>query len=221
MTVIMILIMVAAFLLADAIVQRSRRSAEAPGLALQPLWEVPSNIKVARNHTWIREESDGSVSLGLDGFLGRLIGNVSEILLPGINDPVNPSLADLRIMDGRRSLQVASPVAGRVVAVNPAVLANPRLLRSDPYGRGWLIKIHPRKDGRDGAFIVPSPADWLRSQLASAKEFFAARGPQGAVAFMQDGGVPIDGILSSFDERVWGEFNASFASLAEATVDQH
>ena len=37
--------------------------------------------------------------------------------------------------------EIISPASGRVVAVNPAVIANPGLINEDPYGGGWLVEL--------------------------------------------------------------------------------
>jgi glycine cleavage system H protein len=36
---------------------------------------------------------------------------------------------------------VYSPVTGTVTAVNAAVVANPALINTDPYGAGWLFQL--------------------------------------------------------------------------------
>ena len=46
--------------------------------------------------------------------------------------------------------ELFAPVNGEVVAVNTAVVDDPALVNSDPYGEGWLIKV-----------AVDSPADLL------------------------------------------------------------
>jgi glycine cleavage system H protein len=40
------------------------------------------------------------------------------------------------------SSPIESPVTGEVIEVNHDVLETPDLINSDPYGSGWLVKVH-------------------------------------------------------------------------------
>ena len=55
--------------------------------------------------------------------------------------------------------------------------------------------------------------EWLRKQTELAKEFLTVRTPQAAFVTMQDGGVPVDGLLKNYDTHVWEEFQQSFVTL--------
>jgi glycine cleavage system H protein len=224
MTVLLILLTLIIFLAADYFVQRSKARAEArvpvrdaagafPAvLGLAPY--VPEDIALAYNHTWLRTDPDGTHTLGLDGLLARLVGSVEQLILPRVGAVVAPSANAISVRHGTGGLVLSSPVRGRIVGVNSEVLSNPRLATSDPYGKGWLVKIEPmRENDRTQAFIVPKAKEWMRQQSEMIKEFFATRTPAGVLATMQDGGIPVEGLLKNYGPDVWEEFNASFASL--------
>ncbi len=213
MTVLLMITMAIAFLTVDFFVQRRREAL----LAVEQAHQIglPAGIALAANHTWLREEQHGVWTLGLDEFLARLTGAVEDILLPQTGATVAPATAGVTLRDGAKRLSLAIPVNGRIVEVNQAVLRNPALARTDPYGSGWLMRIRPERaslaslksrQGRDAS-------EWLRSQAELARQFFVERIPQPAYATMLDGGQLADGILKEMDAELWKEFQKTFTDL--------
>ena len=219
MTVLLVLLTLIMFLVADHFVQKSRE--RAAQLATRPGYGsleflLPPNVALATNHTWMKNESKGITTVGLDEFLGRLVGAVEDIILPQVGSSLSPATATINLKDGKKSLALASPVRGRVVAINENVLKNPALAKIDPYGTGWLMKIQPEShEEKQRAFSGTQAMEWLRKQTELAKEFLTVRAPQTALVTMQDGGVPVDGLLKKYDVRVWEEFQQSFVTLRQ------
>jgi glycine cleavage system H protein len=221
MTVLLVLFTLILFLIADGVVQKVRRAKSAP--LARPLsingFRLPDNLALALNHTWVKNDSRGIATIGLDELLGKVVGSVEDILLPPLNALVGQSDDAFVLRHGTKTLPVASPVEGRVVAVNANLVTNPALARKDPYGTGWLVKVVPRSQSssfperRTGKEAL----EWLKHQAELMREFFAAQNPHPSLATMQDGGVPSEGLLLKFDRRVWGEFQRSFASLPSQT----
>ena len=48
------------------------------------------------------------------------------------------------------------PVAGKVVEVNSSLEDNPELVNEDPYGEGWIIKIHITNESQIDTLLSPS-----------------------------------------------------------------
>lgn len=219
MTVLLVLLTLTMFLVADHFVQKSRE--RAAHLASQPAYGateflLPPNVDLATNHTWMKREPRGITTIGLDEFLGRLVGAVENIVLPQVGASLTPAAATISLRDGKKSLALAAPVGGRVVAINERVLQNPELAKVDPYGTGWLMKIQPEnQNAKHDAFSGSQAIQWLRKQTELAKEFLTLRAPQAGYATMQDGGVPVDGMLKHYDVRVWEEFQQSFVVLRQ------
>jgi glycine cleavage system H lipoate-binding protein len=96
----------------------------------------------ASGHSWLRP--DGSrLRVGLDDLAQRLLPWAVAVELPSPGRRVKAGEPVARISSGGREAVVASPLSGTVVTVNPAVAAEPTLLKSDCYGRGWLFALQP------------------------------------------------------------------------------
>jgi len=227
MTVLLVLFTLIVFLVTDYFVQKSRSSgARAKGEArshrqfLLPSLHFPDDASLALNHTWARHDRDGTTTLGLDEFLGRLVGTVESIALPEIGTRVTPATVGIALRQGNKSLELSTPLAGRVVTVNPDILKNPSIVRSDPYGKGWLMTVKPEAEDNTlfKKFMVEKPGEWLAQQTERAKEFFRAYLAQGQPALMQDGGIPTQGLLQECDAEVWAAFKESFVALDDPQI---
>ena len=213
MTVLLVLFTLILFLAADHFVQKSRRS-RVLAQARQRL-VLPDDVALASNHTWIRKDRLGTITLGLDELMGKLVGAIDEIILPSVDSSITPARATISIRQGGKTLSFAPPVAGRVVEVNTRVRNEPRLARHRPYDEGWLVRIQPATVAPRESRTGNAANAWLKEQAERVKEFLAARSAHNEPAFLQDGGLPAAGVLSGFAINVWHEFEREFVALPE------
>jgi glycine cleavage system H protein len=109
--------------------------------------------------TWALVERN-RVRIGLSDFLQQRSGDVAfaEVKPAGTAVQAGEEVAVIETI--KVNLSLASPVAGKVVEVNPALADTPEVINQDPYGAGWLA--------------VVEPADWEadRSRLLTAAAYF-------------------------------------------------
>ena len=216
MTVLLMVFTLVLFLTTDYFVQKARAAAAmrlaetSPGRMLL----IPDGTRVAENHSWFTKVKEGVTTIGFDELIGRLVGAAEEILLPEVGSRLSPAQAIATLRDGERSLEISSPVSGRVVAVNQEVMKNPALAVKDPYGSGWLVKIEPApKSGMEKSLAGKQAMEWLLGQADLMKEFLIGCMGQRPLATLQDGGMPVDGALKRYDCSVWKKFQERFVSL--------
>jgi len=94
----------------------------------------------SENDCWVHFE-DMNATVGVTDYLQKSSGDVAflEPLLPGVDVVAGGKLGELETM--KVTLDLQSPVNGRVVAVNQELEAHPELINSDPYGAGWICRI--------------------------------------------------------------------------------
>jgi|WetSurMetagenome_2_1015567.scaffolds.fasta_scaffold450786_1 glycine cleavage system H protein len=219
MTVLLVLFTLILFLTCDHFVQRYRvrtATAHAPA-ARRAAVAFPQGVALATNHTWMKENADGSFTIGLDEFMSRIIGGVEKITLPLIGEALMPAKPRLALATNGRTLQFAAPINGNVVEANAAVLNNPSLMINDPYGNGWLLRVSTknRDAAKSGGYMVQRPAEWLSDQFTAVRDFLARNSHDETALVLQEGGVPVAGILQDYDAKIWQEFGARFATLHE------
>src|SRR5271165_2324110 len=153
MTVIMVLLTFAIFLLIDyvyaqkkvakqAVLQTvSREAAPRVVPAMVAGFEVPENVRYHAGHTWALSESRELVRVGLDDFAAKLVGKIESIALPQRGRWVRQGQKIWTIFRDGKSVDMVSPIEGTVTAINEGVMKDPELARKDPYGEGWLLTV--------------------------------------------------------------------------------
>ena len=91
-------------------------------------------------YEWLQVE-DGSVTIGVSEEGLEELTEVSAINLPAEGEEVNPDEVCGEVETESGPLNLYSPVEGKVVEINAAVVENPQLLFEDPYGDGWLFRV--------------------------------------------------------------------------------
>jgi CheY-like chemotaxis protein/glycine cleavage system H lipoate-binding protein len=97
-----------------------------------------------RGHSWVRVLAGGEVLVGFEVAFLKVVGEISGLELPEPGTAVvrGRPCARLESTDGHTH-GLWAPVAGKVVAVNDELRAAPRMVRQDPYGRGWVLRVAP------------------------------------------------------------------------------
>lgn len=123
------------------------RSADGDKAADSPDSEVKTSpIRSIGDQSWMMQEENGVVLLGVERSFLNTIGKIQMINLPAKGDRLRQGGPYLQIFStDLRSHTVLSPLSGMVVEVNNKVIENPNSALQDPYGEGWLIRLEPSK----------------------------------------------------------------------------
>lgn len=103
--------------------------------------ETPDDLKYTKEHEWLRMEGDFAV-VGITDFAQDSLGDVVFITLPDEGSSLEQAARFGEVESVKAVSELFSPVSGDVVERNEAVIETPELLNTDPYGAGWLLKIH-------------------------------------------------------------------------------
>jgi glycine cleavage system H protein len=102
---------------------------------------IPSELKYATTHEWVREEENGIVTVGITEHAQDLLGDMVFVELPDVGDNVSTG-DDICVAESvKAASDIYAPVTGEVVEVNEELEDAPELVNSDAYGGGWLFKI--------------------------------------------------------------------------------
>ena len=102
---------------------------------------IPNELRYVASHEWIRDEGDGTVTIGITDHAQDLLGDVVFVELPEVGDIVS-SGDDIGVVESvKAASDVYAPLTGEVVAVNEDLEDSPELVNSDPYGDGWFIRL--------------------------------------------------------------------------------
>ena len=102
---------------------------------------IPSELKYAASHEWVRNEGDGTVTVGITDHAQDLLGDMVFVELPDVDDEVSTG-DDICVAESvKAASDIYAPVSGKVIAVNEDLEDAPELVNSDAFGDGWLFKI--------------------------------------------------------------------------------
>ncbi len=101
----------------------------------------PKEIKYTESHEWVKEEGDDVVSVGINAFAVEELGDIVFIELPEAGEKTEQNAPFGAIESVKAVVDLNAPVTGEIVGVNTELEDNLEILQSDPYNKGWMIKI--------------------------------------------------------------------------------
>jgi CheY-like chemotaxis protein/glycine cleavage system H lipoate-binding protein len=103
-----------------------------------------STVKGIGEHSWMMQEDDGIVKIGVERPFLYSIGRVQSVYLPSVGDRLRQGSVYFQVFSADlRSQSLLSPISGIVTDVNEKILNDPNKSLEDPYDTGWLIKLEP------------------------------------------------------------------------------
>ncbi len=91
-------------------------------------------------YQWLLPEDD-QLTIGINEEGLDEIGEITKVMLPSEGDKVRADEIFGEIETDEGPLNIYSPVDGKIVEVNSAVLESPELIMEDSFGDGWLVRI--------------------------------------------------------------------------------
>ena|SRR5688572_21498458 len=101
---------------------------------------VPSDLKYARTHEWVRVSGD-TATVGITDHAQHELTDVVFLELPAVGGQVKAGESCAVVESVKTASDIYSPVSGQIVEANQAAVDNPALVNSEPYGGGWFYKI--------------------------------------------------------------------------------
>ena len=101
---------------------------------------IPADLKYAKSHEWVCVSGDTAV-VGITDHAQHELTDVVFVELPATGRKIKAGEACAVVESVKTASDIYSPVSGDVIEVNKAVVDNPALANTDPYGAGWFFKI--------------------------------------------------------------------------------
>jgi len=171
-------------------------------------FHVPENIAYHPGHSWLVRERKNVVRVGADEFAAALAGKVEKIELPTPGQWVRQGQRVVAFYRHGEKTELVSPTEGEVTGVNQDLLANPALLRQDPYGKGWLVSLHVPDEENTSRNLIPKML--IREWMSEAVARLYSHQPALAGAVAADGGRPAEDLLEALPDRNWKEVTGEF-----------
>jgi glycine cleavage system H protein len=103
---------------------------------------LSGELRFTPSHCWVREE-DFLVVVGITDYAQEQMSDLTYVELPEVGEHVAAESEVAVVESVKAANDVYAPVSGTVAEVNEALLEQPELVNSDPFGKGWLFKLKP------------------------------------------------------------------------------
>jgi len=100
----------------------------------------PSKLKYTNDHEWISVEGN----IGTIGITEYAQGELGDVVFVDID----PNLSEIKIGESFGTIEAVKtvselfgPCSGKITEINGELADSPELVNSDPYGKGWMVKV--------------------------------------------------------------------------------
>jgi glycine cleavage system H protein len=113
---------------------------------------VPANLKYAKSHEWVKQEADGSLTIGISDHAQEALGDIVFLELPEAGRVVKSGEECAVVESVKAASDIYAPVSGEIIAANTAVIEAPESVNQDAYA-AWLFKIKPSNPAEYAALL--------------------------------------------------------------------
>ena len=219
MTVLLFIITIILFLGVDVVLQRKSKASPAPLTERRPIADhlrAPSGIFFAPSHTWLSLFPSGSVRLGVDDIVLRMMEKPNVVFLKKSGSEAKKGEPIMQLKEGDRTLTVRSPIDGDIVELNEEMRNHPKLMKESLFNAGWAYTMKPRRISELTHMIFGENTHaWVQQEFGRLRDFIAASSHTGSLApvLMQDGGMHVEGALKHLSAKQCQEFEQEFLTV--------
>jgi glycine cleavage system H protein len=101
----------------------------------------PSELKYTKDHEWIKALDDNQALVGITEFAQGELGDIVFVDINSVGDSLKADEVFGTVEAVKTVSDLFLPINGKILEVNPELENQPELVNTDPYGKGWMVKI--------------------------------------------------------------------------------
>ena len=101
---------------------------------------IPEDLQYTEDHEWVKIENE-IATIGITDYAQGELGDIIFIELPQPGDAVEKKDSIGTIEAVKTVADIYSPMQGEIYEVNPILEDEPECVNTDPYAKGWIIKL--------------------------------------------------------------------------------
>jgi len=113
---------------------------------------IPEQLRYSKDHEWVAVAGD-IATIGITDYAQHSLGDVVYIDMPRVGDKFNIHEAFGSVESVKAVSEIFTPIGGEVTEVNDGLNDTPEAVNSDPYDKGWMIKIKMDNPGEADAML--------------------------------------------------------------------
>lgn len=105
--------------------------------------KIPADLYYAKSHEWVKQESDGTVLVGITDYAQNSLGDITYVQIPKVGSRFKTGEVFGVVESVKAASDLYAPIAGEVVAANLKLEQAPETVNQDPYEAGWIMRLRP------------------------------------------------------------------------------
>jgi len=101
---------------------------------------IPANLKYTKDHEWVLLEGDVA-TVGITDFAQKELGDIVYVEVETLGQTLEKDEVFGTVEAVKTVSDLFLPIAGEIIEFNETLESDPETVNSDPYGKGWMIKI--------------------------------------------------------------------------------
>ena len=127
--------------------------------------EAPDDLMYTKSHEWVRDNGDGTVTIGITEHAQEQLGDLVYVEVPEADRELEVEEACAVVESVKAASDVYAPIAGTVIEGNEDLVDTPEAVNQDAYGSGWLIKMKPAdSDALTGLMDATAYQEYVESE---------------------------------------------------------
>ena len=106
---------------------------------------IPAELKYTKDHEWVKIEGDTAI-VGITDFAQSELGDIVFVDVESVDEELNVGDVFGSVEAVKTVSDLYLPISGKVIEFNEDLESEPELVNTDPYGKGWIIKLKIAND---------------------------------------------------------------------------
>jgi glycine cleavage system H protein len=102
---------------------------------------MDNTLKFTESHEWVRDNGDGTLTIGISEHAQEMLGDVVFVDLPEVDSHIDAGDSFSLVESVKAASDIYTPITGTIVEVNEELSDSPELINDEPYEGGWIAKI--------------------------------------------------------------------------------
>lgn len=108
---------------------------------------IPANLKYTKDHEWVSVEGD-TATVGITDFAQSELGDIVYVEVETLDETLDKDEVFGTVEAVKTVSDLFLPLSGEIIEFNEELETEPEIINSDPYGKGWMIKIKISDDSQ-------------------------------------------------------------------------
>ncbi len=101
---------------------------------------IPANLKYTKDHEWVSVEGE-IATVGITDFAQKELGDIVYVEVETLDQTLEKDEVFGTVEAVKTVSDLFLPLSGEIIEFNEELVQNPEAVNTDPYGKGWMVKV--------------------------------------------------------------------------------